>query len=303
MLALAVLISTAIFSQTFPVNSFDYSTNLTPGYNVLLPDSTNQLWQLGKSSKFDGVLSSKPALYTDTLTSYPINVDEGIVMMLYDASGINAYHWYDVYFKHRFETDSLVDGAYIEVSLDSGSTWVNAIDYMDSISWPMWGPYSVDFYSTDYLVNGQRSAFTGRGINYRQSHIHLGLITAIVANPEIIDFPLAPYLRFSFVSDSIDTQKAGWQIDEVEIWGVITSGIEERLKPIVVLPNPSSGLFRIQSVNHQDLYFEVSDLKGRKILTGRMNGTSAAIDLSSYPSGTYLLKFEDGTAIKLVKRQ
>lgn len=302
LLLLAVLVSICLSSQTFPINSFDYSTNLTAGYNVLLPESTNQLWQVGKSAKFDGVLSAKPALYTDTLNTYPVNVDEGVVMILYEEGSWGPYHWYDVYFKHRFETDSLLDGAYIEVSLDSGSTWVNAIDYMDSISWPMWGPYSVDFYSTDYLVNGQRIAFTGSGATYRQNHIHLGLITAIVAQPEMIGFPVAPYLRFSFVSDSVDSQKAGWQIDEVDIFGVITFGIEERIQPITISPNPSTGIFKLQSPNHTDASFTIYDLTGKQVYSGKMNGSSVTVNIAQSPSGTYYLKFTDGAAIKLIKR-
>ncbi len=269
---------------------------------MLLPDSTNQLWQVGKSSKFDGVLSAKPALYTDTLNSYPPNVDEGVVMVLFEDTWFGPYHWYDIYFKHRFETDSLADGAYIEISLDSGSTWVNAIDYMDSVAWPMWGPYSIDFYSNEYLVNGQRSAFTGSGVNYRQNHIHLGLITAIVAQPEIVGFPVAPYLRFSFVSDSIDNQKPGWQIDEVEIWGVITHGVEKHIQPITISPNPSTGIFEIRSLNHVDRSFNVYRSTGSWLFKGRMKGTSTQIDLIAYPTGTYYVKFDDGITIKLIKQ-
>jgi hypothetical protein len=288
--------------QVAPINTFDYSNPLTPGQNVLLPDSSNQLWQVGKSAKFDGVLSTKPALYTDTLNSYPINVDEGVTMVLYDEYFGLAYHWYDVFFTHRFDTDSLSDGAYIELSLDSGATWVNVVDYTDSVVWPADGPYSIDFYNNSYLVNGQRSAFTGSGKAFRQNSIWIGLIVAVVAKPEMVDFPVAPYLRFSFVSDSVDNQKAGWQIDEVEIWGTVTSGIPERVNPITISPNPSNGVFEIQSRNHSQLNFMVSNAIGQNVYHGKMNGTQAKVDLSSFPPGSYFLTFENGNSIKLIKR-
>lgn len=291
-----------IKSQNFPISAFNYSTNIIPGYNVLLPDSSNQHWQVGRSAKFDGVLSVKPALYTDTLSSYPVNMNEGVVMILHEESQFGfPYHQYDVFFKHRFETDTLNDGGYIEISLDSGATWVNAIDYMDSISWPMFGNFYLDFLSTQRLINGQRSAFTGSGVAYRYNHIHLGLFMTIMAEPELIDYPVAPYIRFNFVSDSVDHQKAGWQIDEVEIWGAVGWGLEERVQPITISPNPSNGIFNIQSVNHLHQRYTVTNTAGKVLIVGEMEGTTASVNLDLYPAGTYFLNFESGTAIKLIK--
>ncbi len=303
---LLILLNVALFSsaQTWQINSFDYSNLLTPGYNVLLPDSTNQVWQVGKSAKFDGVLSTKPALYTDTLGSYPTSMNESVTMVLYAENFGQPAHWYDIRFTHRFETDSLMDGGFVEISLDSGATWVNAIDYLDSVPWSSYNfAIYCDFPANTYLPYGQRCAFTGNGKSFRYNSIHMEFMWSISPKPEVggLMWPIAPYLRFAFASDSLQTNKAGWQIDEVEIWGTIGFGIEERINPIYITPNPSNGVFKLESLNHSDAKFVVSDSQGRVVLEDKMQGTSAQINLSNQAAGMYIVRFEDGFTVKLMK--
>ena len=303
---LALFFPIVIQSQTWMVNSFDYSLPLVLGNNVLLPDTSNQIWQVGKSVKFDGILSSKPALYTDTLNSYPENMDESVMMVLYDtlpnSGGLQSFI-YDVRFTHRFETDTLLDGAYIEVSLDSGNTWVNALDYTDSIQWPGISGFSADFTSNNYFANGQRIAFSGNGKQMRQNQIWMGLNGAIKTSSGTYDpWEVAPYLRFSFVSDSIETNKAGWQIDEVEIFGGIWGGNSRRIIPVYIMPNPSTGIFEVQSQGRTNENFQVIDINGRVIIQGKLHEGGIRLDLSRYESGVYLLKFENGMAVKLIKQ-
>ena len=302
---IAALLFLTLFmqGQHVPIHAFNYSTQLTAGYNVLLPDSSNVVWQVGRSTKFDSVLSIKPALYTDTLAAYPPNIDEGVVMILHDISQYGfPYRQYDIDFKHRFDTDSAQDGGYIQISLDSGGTWVNALAYMDAVVCPLYGDYYIDFYGANYLVNGERSAFTGAGRAFRYNHIHLGLFTAIIAQPEMIEYPVAPYLRFGFVADSINNQKPGWQIDDLEIWGVVTWGMDEQVLPITVTPNPSTGLFTVNSMRHRDGNVEITDSKGAYILSTRLEGSTLLLDLRNQPAGFYFLRFNDGTVIKLQKQ-
>lgn len=294
------------YSQTWQINSFDYSQFMSPGYNVLMPDSSNQVWQVGYSSKFDGVPSTKPALYTDTVLSYPVNMNERVTMVLYDIdpqSGGTPSFSYDIRFWHRFETDSLTDGAYIEISLDSGATWVNAIDYTDSVNWPGFSGYSIDFGTNDYLPSGERIAFTGSGLAMRQNQIYMGLNGAFKTNQgTYFPWEVAPYIRFGFASDSIETNKAGWQIDQVDIYGAVWSGVSSRVIPVFIQPNPSNGLFEIQAQGQANKPYQIFNGQGQIVLKGKMQGDRQRIDLSRFVQGTYFLQFEGSMAIKLIKQ-
>ncbi len=73
-------------------------------------------------------------------------------------------------------------------------------------------------------------------------------------------------------------------------------------REIIVAPNPSSGIFRIETT--QASSYRVYDLFGRIINRGQLNGTSE-LDLTSQPNGIYLISFETENGIstsKLVKQ-
>ena len=303
-LGLSMLIAFSAIAQIFPVVSSDFTQPIPGPYNHFILDSTNTLWQIGHSAKFDSVMSSKSALYTDTANNYPTNANESVMMIMYDnLGGFGSYfNGYNLQFTSRYLTDSARDGGYIEMSIDSGQTWVNILDF-DSVPFPYsYGHYNYDFGGVDIkLANGQRSSFTGNGVNYYQNYLSIIFLNGIIARPEV-GFEDPVYLRFTFTSDSIETNKPGWQIDDFKIFGVYPSGIEEALNPVFISPNPSNGVFKIQSQNHTRAEYRVTDSLGRIILDGKMEGTTGWIDLCNHPAGVYTLRFYDGLSIKLVKQ-
>ena len=302
-LSLSMLIAFSAIAQIFPVVSSDFTQPIPGPYNHFILDSANTLWQIGHSAKFDGVMSTKPALYTDTANAYPINANASVTMIMYDGyPGYGPYNGYELSFSSRYLTDSARDGGYIEMSVDSGVTWVNILDY-DSVPFPYPdGFFQFYFGGKDIkLANGQRSSYTGHGTVYFTSYFSILFFRAIKARPEVGTADPV-YLRFTFVSDSIETNKPGWQINEFEIYGGYASGLKEELHPVFISPNPSNGVFKIQSQNHTRAEYRVTDSLGRIILDGKMEGTTGWIDLCNHPAGVYTLRFYDGLSIKIVKQ-
>lgn len=71
--------------------------------------------------------------------------------------------------------------------------------------------------------------------------------------------------------------------------GVIAETAEAGyLKPLLVAPNPSSGMFRV--VNYQPDHLLVMDLQGRTVWESRAG--SGEIDLTGYEKGVYLLRIQ-----------
>lgn len=88
-----------------------------------------------------------------------------------------------------------------------------------------------------------------------------------------------------------------------EISGTVTvyqmgSGLniaEDETNEVAVYPNPSRGLFRFTETSSMDLY----DAQGKKL--GSFKDVES-IDLSSYPSGYYLLRSSNGAGLRILKK-
>ncbi|WP_417940128.1 LamG-like jellyroll fold domain-containing protein [Flavobacterium sp. RS13.1] len=67
----------------------------------------------------------------------------------------------------------------------------------------------------------------------------------------------------------------------------------------LVYPNPSSGVFNIQT--QENTLLEVYDVSGRKVKSQKATSETSQVDLSGYNNGVYFLKTNQGTT-KLIKK-
>ena len=237
----------------------------------------NNIWQFGtpQKSMFDSAYSPPFAFVTDTINNYSINNTSSILFTVWSDC-----NWFQINFKHRIDADSLMDGGVIEYSIDSGNTWNNirgANVFFSNNFYPL---------SNTIASNSNKAGFTGTS-----GWIYSWFIGPILG-------PLVQY-RFTFTSDSIDTQKNGWIIDDISTVGVMV-GINEFESGAVVklYPNPTSNLFAIEMKNPtQFVSAVVLDLKGKEFDIS----TKPIIDLSKFENGIYLIKITTSLGI-CVKR-
>jgi len=67
----------------------------------------------------------------------------------------------------------------------------------------------------------------------------------------------------------------------------------------VVYPNPASSQLFIKSENFEDYEFNIINLLGKKIASGRINGQTETVDISSLPPNVYILRIAN-EAVKFV---
>lgn len=67
-------------------------------------------------------------------------------------------------------------------------------------------------------------------------------------------------------------------------------------KTLHVYPNPSSGIFTIET-NEAQSHYEVYDATGKLVLSGKNSSLRSTVDLSHLPDGTYLLKVNGTTRL------
>lgn len=257
--------------------------------------SENNIWQTGVPAKmyFDSAYSLKRAILTDSINPYPANNHSFFDLCIGEFN--YASYWYNIFieFKHKFDTDTLKDGGYITVSYDMGKSWLNIIEDQPYGQYDGMTPKHVNknLYSEDNLLFNNEKGFSGRSNGW----ISTGFAWFVLpVKNTVVSVSDTMIIRFNFISDSINTNKEGWIIDNICLYtgdiggGVLNSGLSEQIK---VYPNP---LKTDASIDLGDRYqyidMEIID-SGGKIVSRLQYKETSKIDLDcrQLSSGAYYL--------------
>lgn len=239
----------------FPVNVLDsfYFESNTASIGKIFIDTSfpGNIWQIGAVQKpgFSNALSGTHALQTDTLNPYPVNNESAAILCL--DSSIFPTSWYGTNpdfsftFWHYYDTDTLTDSCILQVSLDSGKTWVN---YPVNSSFLMYYSGSLNNYGGNPWFNSDTLFWMGRSGGWKKESVCVFFL-----GEKGMQLPKAYGFRFLFHSDSVETNKPGWMIDNIQLKTPQGSlGLEKLNKEaLAVYPNPSSnGVFNIDYPYH-----------------------------------------------------
>lgn len=218
-LLLAILLSPFCTNAQYYEQYFEGTSFYPLPYNIDTSQANN-LWQVGPPQKtlFTSALSIPNVIVTDTTAPYPLNNTSSFTIKapLYDF----GYPVFFLRFYQAFDTDSVNDGGYVEVSWDNGDTWINLFE-----DWLM--PLNIELYNintsqsieADTLANGQIGFSGASGYpNNTADWIYSAFCW------ENIGAPLADsiFVRFTFESDSIADHGDGWMIDNITIESYIS---------------------------------------------------------------------------------
>ena len=257
----------------FDLNDRDTSNK----YFYFDTSQVNNIWQLGtpQKSMFDSAYSPPFAFVTDTINNYSINNTSSILFTVWSDC-----NWFEINFMHRINTDTLIDGGIIEYSIDSGNTWNNIRNANVT--------FSNNFYPITSTIasNSNKAGFTGTS-----GWMYSWFLGPILS--QIVQY------RFTFTSDSNDTNKDGWMIDNIATLGYMVGINElESTAAVKLYPNPTNNLFAIEMKNPiKFVSAVVMDLKGKEFDIS----TKPFIDLSKFENGIYLIRITTSLGI-CVKR-
>lgn len=260
-----------------PVSNFEDRDTM----NYFYFDSTqsNNTWQIGTPLKttFNSAYTIPYALVTDTMNSYPTNNTSSFEFTIYTDDMTFISFW------HRLDSDSLTDGGVVEISKDGGLTWTNVLDDPELTLY--------NFYTTNDSIksNSNKPGFSGTS-TWIQSTIQAYIMNFF-------------RFRFTFTSDSIETNKDGWLIDSFEFtcWGTGIKYDNEK-PPIYVSPNPTTNLIYVGTGNSSPFkQAKITDITGKE----RFITNESIIDLTSLQSGLYFVEVttDSGNYIKRVIKQ
>lgn len=259
-------------------------------FSLNTSDSTNA-WVFTETDKpFGQSQDTVLGWVTDSITPYSAGLySEMVLKAPYDHG--EAVTW--LIFEHRYETDSLQDGGYIQISCDS-LNWntVNLNEWNQNI------PQQVitENYGSSFL-DDSIPAFTGSSGDWIESWIGINWYISVVQEDENRDYTGCTwdnfdtlYYKFVFESDSNGVGHGGWQIRNMMIGAHDQPGsvAEPEPEPLIVYPNPAKNLLsiRIPESAGKPLKTMLYDMQGRLMMTERFE---SKLDVSSVKSGRYLI--------------
>lgn len=269
-------------------------------YEYLQIDTlSGNIWQIGEPGKqvFNSAFSLPNAIVTDTIETYPAGNHSRFILKIGEFN-YEYYYPYDIFMEitHKYHTDTLLDGGYITVSYDYGQTWMNIIE--DTVYEEM-TPRDVNenLYTTDNILFNGEYGFSGNSG---------GWITTMFAWHYIpVDNPVYPgdtmFIGFNFISDSLETFKDGWMIDNIVLYAEDLGGSvrEMNRKDMQLYPNPARDRVFIKYGNMPfESKVRIYDLLGRAVIESKI--IDNYIDISNLKNGIYILSIltEEGVLRK-----
>lgn len=224
-------------------------------------DTTNadNIWQIGQPQKtvLNQAESLPNVLITDTINTYPVNNTSSFV--------VSYQNWNcgEIHGSYFCDTDSLNDYGMIELSTDFGQTWVNLTD---------------SIHNNPNLTNLN---LTGNSNGWKQFYISFH--NYINQNQE--DSLL---VKFTFISDSIDTQHDGLMFDNLVFCIAANTQNLYQLNNLKVFPNPTSDILNFEFEELIDngeirIYSSIGQLMDNQ----KMSNTDVQFDVSNWQTGMY----------------
>ena len=261
---LAVLLSLPLmtFGQNNPNSPFAIYVDFEYDYDTstlsIMIDTANtaNIWQIGRPQKnvFNQAQSQPFSIVTDTLNTYPVNNHSTFYVnyINYNCPYIEGYYYCD--------TDT-ADYGTIELSTDNGQTWTDLLTVTsDPLSRPVLSGNSNgwQFFSLDFV----------------------GYVNDLQIDSLIV--------RFSFISDSIDTQHDGLMYDDLAFCIAANTQNHYRLNELKVFPNPTSDIINFQfeeSIEKAEI--RIYTATGQIVSSQYVTNTVVEFDASTWSQGFY----------------
>jgi hypothetical protein len=245
----------------------------------------NNIWQIGRPQKtiFDSSFSFPNAIVTDTINFYPSNnISEFIVKTPTYWPGMGG--GVEMYFRHKYDTDSLLDGGTVLVSTD-GINYVNLLNSPDLI-------FPFNYYSVyDSIASLNDIGFSG--------NLNQWWIVDCMWN-----YPSADtlWIKFKFASDNIQTNREGWLIDDLTFSYNLGIGINEmNSSSYFISPNPFHERTIIRLRNSLDFpsTLTIYDLQGKIIQSLEVQTNTINLNLHGLKSGVYIFCLNNSQGNKI----
>ncbi len=281
-LFLLILSSTGAFAQFWYQQHFDGADTSSGNSIIIIPDTAAaNIWQVGKPQKtlFHAASTIPNVLVTDTINYYPVN-NISRFSFKYNVQypwGVLALQW-----MQKLDMDLHKDGGIIEYSKDTGQTWISVFN----------NPNILNFYgfqpgNSDTTYTGKR-AFSGTDTIWRNIWVCF--------TPNYFNQMQDIYFRFTLQTDSVNTNKEGWMIDNLMLNLTMLHPVNEMKKAenLKVYPTFTNGIIKIEHPSGKEVVqaqqIELWTVDGKLLEHFTNSNGKFKMDISRHETGMYFLR-------------
>lgn len=291
LLSILIISGKANAQYTYDSVSFE-----TPTSKIMIDTSENNIWQIGTPDKifFDTAHSGVKAILTDSVNSYPINDTSSFIYVIRNPYTETCFT--SMEFWHKYDMDTLTDIGIIEASYNGGNSWVVVNDSSEVSPWGSFFWWDDDFHEANGNYTIHPLTTTGKSDGWILSRFNWQWWIPVKSNDSII-YPLdSLMIKFIFISDSIETNREGWLIDDILTasaeWQLCSDIKESTINNSMrIYPNPFSQQTVIEfkdELNNSNInIYNSTGLKVKEIRN--VFGQSILIQRENLPSGIYYL--------------
>lgn len=269
-----------------PGSYFDSPSDSSNQYFIIDTSQFHNLWQIARSYKSSLGLSY--GLLTDSSNSYPTNNVSSFKVGVITCDGIqrniDSYWGTQINMLYSIQTDAHKDGVVLETSNNGKNNWRNIL--LDTNIYFFNPIYDSAMYSiTDTLSSIGVPGFSG----YKKN-----MYLSLFLNPPDRNNFDTTWFRFTFHSDSIQTNKAGFSLHSFSIYPVFEGINYKHFKEeIEINPNPSHSTITIKNLSPNiNPIVEIYSIHG-KLIKRFSTVELGEIDISFLEPGIYLFKTEN----------
>lgn len=193
----------------------------------------------------------------------------------------------DLNFVHQLDIDSGSIARIEELFMyNNDSVWINLTDT----------PYLYDQWKNVYMSGYDTTIFTQSTNGKDTAHLSFWSIENILMGQGYTRHQThsndTVLFRFTYISNDTSLTKDGWMIDDIYVNYHWSSVKDVGLGQVSVYPNPGDGHVVIRTTDaNRGGAVTVSDMQGRVVYHSSNLPVDGSIDLSSLPSGMYVLKY------------
>ncbi len=266
--------------------SFERDFDGRSGYLIDTVKHPNSRWQVGKPRKqvLDSALSTPNAIVTDTLNPLPPN-DTSIFYLWHFRDKDWPFHVFGLDFYYKMDGDS-TDYGTIEVSGDSGKTWINIMT-QDSL------------YNFKWWFNGKPD-LRGSSNGWKRFFVDMMTWSSYILKDSAAADTLL--FRFTYITDSDTMPNDGWMLDNIDLYDAYENIWELNTSSLIHLyPNPVSDELCLD-VKHTGLNqrIRIFDYSG-KLLYDKPYVAGQAIHTGCFSNGVYQLEYSNYHVVALKK--
>jgi hypothetical protein len=249
----------------------------------------NNIWQVASPQKIILNAADSPpnVVITDSVNSYPVNDTSSFILWQTAGQGLADHYSAKLHGWYWVNSDSLTDYGKIEISIDHGNNWIDILT-----------DTSYNFFTFSPVPKPE---LTGNSFGW----IHIFIDLTPFSDSMDVQFGDTILMRFSFISDGIQTNKDGLMFDGffMEDWSVnaITNLSGKGIKQLEAFPNPAQQTVSVKIPSQfydSNIDVLLFDQYGKLVMKAKLkSGNEISLNINGLPPGNYFFSLKTAKSI------